>query len=333
MKCGLRLIEVPQAETRKPVSVLFNDVAESTALGERLEPESLRRVMWRYYETVARVVRAPRRHGREVHRRRGDGGLRHPGRRSRTTRCARCGRRAELRTEMEVAERRSWSASGACGSRRAPASTAARSWPAIRAGGQALVTGDAVNVAARLEQSAAPGEILIGSATRAPGRGVGRGGAVGAARGARQERAAARRGGCGRCAASGQAPRPAGRAACSAATTSCAALREAFERVTRERTPRLVTVLGPAGIGKSRLARELATVLCRPRDGARSATACPTARESPSGRWRRSCAAAGGADPRAAIEELLGRSGARRPLAERVLQAAGPRGGDDRRGT
>src|SRR5439155_7266254 len=31
--------------------------------------------------------------------------------------------------------------------------------------GQRLVTGDAVNVAARLEQAAAPGEILLGDAT------------------------------------------------------------------------------------------------------------------------------------------------------------------------
>src|SRR5687767_2879521 len=35
----------------------------------------------------------------------------------------------------------------------------------VAAEGDALVTGDAVNVAARLEQSAAPGEILIGEAT------------------------------------------------------------------------------------------------------------------------------------------------------------------------
>ena len=33
--------------------------------------------------------------------------------------------------------------------------------------GETLVTGDAVNVAARLEQAAAPGEILIGAATLA----------------------------------------------------------------------------------------------------------------------------------------------------------------------
>jgi class 3 adenylate cyclase len=41
--------------------------------------------------------------------------------------------------------------------------------------GQALVTGDAVNVAARLEQAAAPGEILIGEKTlRLHHAGVGR---------------------------------------------------------------------------------------------------------------------------------------------------------------
>ena len=34
--------------------------------------------------------------------------------------------------------------------------------------GETLVTGDAVNVAARLEQAAAAGEILIGAETRMP---------------------------------------------------------------------------------------------------------------------------------------------------------------------
>ena len=46
--------------------------------GERLDPEAFRRVMARYFERRAARRGAPRRHRREVHRRRGDGGLRRP---------------------------------------------------------------------------------------------------------------------------------------------------------------------------------------------------------------------------------------------------------------
>src|SRR5256885_15639338 len=52
--CGTPLLEPePQrSETRKTVTVLFADVTGSTALGERLDPESLRRVMVRYFEAA-----------------------------------------------------------------------------------------------------------------------------------------------------------------------------------------------------------------------------------------------------------------------------------------
>src|SRR5881409_1341968 len=39
-------------ETRKVVTVVFADVVGSTALGERLDPESLRGVMWRYFDAM-----------------------------------------------------------------------------------------------------------------------------------------------------------------------------------------------------------------------------------------------------------------------------------------
>src|SRR5580765_3738183 len=59
--CGAALAAAPQArEQRKTVTVLFCDVAGSTALGERLDPEALRAVMARYFD-VARV--AIERHG------------------------------------------------------------------------------------------------------------------------------------------------------------------------------------------------------------------------------------------------------------------------------
>ena len=46
--CGTPLSPPAPVEVRKTVTVLFSDVAGSTSLGERLDPESLREVMGRY---------------------------------------------------------------------------------------------------------------------------------------------------------------------------------------------------------------------------------------------------------------------------------------------
>src|SRR5256886_7988184 len=48
------------AVSRRTVTVLFADVADSTPLGERLDPESLRQVMSRYFERMGAVLE---RHG------------------------------------------------------------------------------------------------------------------------------------------------------------------------------------------------------------------------------------------------------------------------------
>ena len=69
MGCGARLGRVLGSEERKPVSILFTDVAGSTALGERLEPEAVRGVMLRYFETASSVVE---RHGGTVEKFIGD---------------------------------------------------------------------------------------------------------------------------------------------------------------------------------------------------------------------------------------------------------------------
>ena len=68
--CGAPLAPRPGgAETRKVVTVVFTDVAGSTALGERLDPESLRRVMWRYFDTMQATLE---RHGGTVEKFIGD---------------------------------------------------------------------------------------------------------------------------------------------------------------------------------------------------------------------------------------------------------------------
>ena len=115
-----------------------------------------------------------------------------------------------------------------------------------------LATGDAVNVAARLEQAAQPGEVLIGQPTLALVRDAadvepidplelkGKAEPVPAFRLLRVRDAPERRHGA----------RFVGR------EHELALLREAWERVRAEQRCELVTVIGEAGVGKSRLAAE-----------------------------------------------------------------------------
>src|SRR5215210_8397787 len=64
LACGARLDDAPAArDARKTVTVLFSDVVGSTALGERLDPESLHRLMLRWYEEMKAVCEA---HGGRV---------------------------------------------------------------------------------------------------------------------------------------------------------------------------------------------------------------------------------------------------------------------------
>src|SRR5881275_2552045 len=67
-ECGAPAAEEPHEE-RKTVTVLFCDVVGSTALGERLDAESVRRVLARFFETVRDVVE---RHGGSVEKFTGD---------------------------------------------------------------------------------------------------------------------------------------------------------------------------------------------------------------------------------------------------------------------
>src|SRR3954452_8353760 len=68
--CGAELsAAAPARELRKVVTVLFCDVTGSTALGERIDPESLRHVMARYFETAKTIVE---RHGGTVEKFVGD---------------------------------------------------------------------------------------------------------------------------------------------------------------------------------------------------------------------------------------------------------------------
>jgi tetratricopeptide (TPR) repeat protein len=125
--------------------------------------------------------------------------------------------------------------------------------------GESLVVGDAVNVAARLEQAAAPGDVLVGEATWALVGHAARGEQVApiAAKGKREPLVAWRLDGVDP-EARGQRRRldlpMIGRDA------ELDLLRWAVERTGRAHRPHLVTVVGQPGIGKSRLAAELSSL-------------------------------------------------------------------------
>ena len=108
--------------------------------------------------------RVARRQRGEVHRRRRDGRVRRAGACTRTTRCARVRAAVEMRDALPEL-----GVQGRIGVNTGEVVTGTE---------ERLATGDAVNVAARLEQAAQPGEVLIGAPTLAlvARRGRGRGG-------------------------------------------------------------------------------------------------------------------------------------------------------------
>ena len=68
--CGAALAgPAPAGEQRKTVTAVFCDVSGSTALGEMLDPESLRHVMARYFDEMRMVIE---RHGGTVEKFIGD---------------------------------------------------------------------------------------------------------------------------------------------------------------------------------------------------------------------------------------------------------------------
>ena len=71
------------------MSILFVDLVGFTAESEKLDPEDVRAFLTPYYERVRAELGALRRPGGEVHRRRGDGGLRRADRIRRRRRASR----------------------------------------------------------------------------------------------------------------------------------------------------------------------------------------------------------------------------------------------------
>jgi class 3 adenylate cyclase len=237
-------------ELRKTVTVVFTDIANSTRLGEQLDPESHRRVMSRYFAAMRGVLEH---HGGTVEKFIGDAVMAVFGipvlheddalravRASAEMRSALAGLNDELQRDwdVEIAVR-----------------TGVNTGEVVAGepGAPTLVTGDAVVVAKRLEETAGPNEIQLGESTY------------------QLVREAVSAAGRGTVTAKGKDAIPVWslvEVSESDGTTvrldsplvgrslDLAALQETFRLVEQDRTARLFTVLGPAGIGKSRLTHE-----------------------------------------------------------------------------
>ena len=164
LACGTPLTESAVArEMRKTVTIVFTDLTDSTPLSEQLDAETYRRVLSRYFIEVSRVLE---RHGGTVEKFIGDAVMAVFGipilREDDALRAARAA--SELREALASLNEELRAEYGIELGVRTGVNTGE-----VVAGdpgeGQAFAAGEAVAVAQRLESSASPGEILIGEQT------------------------------------------------------------------------------------------------------------------------------------------------------------------------
>jgi class 3 adenylate cyclase/tetratricopeptide (TPR) repeat protein len=252
--CGAALTPAPPSgDRRKTVTVVFCDVTGSTALGERLDPESLRGVQSRYFDAMRTAIE---RHGGMVEKYIGDAVMAvfgipqlHEDDALRAVRAA-----IDMRGAVEILNgdlERDW---GVTITTRTGVNTG-EVVAGDHSSGQFMVTGDAVNVAARLEQAAKPGEILIGEATQHLARDAIASESLGSLvmRGRKHTFEAHR--------LLEVLPRAPGHMRrfdlpIVGRVDELAQMRRDFDRVVSSRACRLLTVVGSAGVGKSRIVRE-----------------------------------------------------------------------------
>jgi len=252
--CGTQLApEVAPEKVRKTVSIVFCDLKGSTALGEKLDPESLREVLSVYFNEMKTVLEH---HGGRVEKYIGDAVMAvfglpraHEDDALRAVRAAADMQRALSRVNAQLEAR--WEV-------RLNNRTGVFTGEVVAGDvttGQRLVTGDAVNTAARLEQNAPTNEVLIGDPTY------------------RLVKAAVEVEEVEPLELKGKAePTPAYRLVSITRDEGVVRrldvpmvgrekelriLTEALDRAIQERTAQMVTVFAPAGTGKSRLLHEL----------------------------------------------------------------------------
>jgi len=253
LACGASLgEETARREERRIVSVVFVDLVGFTSRSERLDPEDVQAILTPYHETVRAelesfggivekfvgdavmaVFGAPTAHGDDPER---------------AVRAALAVREAvaALNAEQPELELR---IRGAVNTGEAVVALSAR--PAL---GEAMVAGDVVNTASRLQQHAPVGEIVVGEETyRATHSAISYEPLEPVTAKGKAEPIAAWR---ALSPASPTGERHLSSTPFVGRNREVDSLVATWERVKLERRPHLITVLGPPGVGKSRLTAE-----------------------------------------------------------------------------
>ncbi len=263
LACGAPLgEETPRREERRIVSVVFVDLVGFTSRSEQLDPEDVHAILTPYHETVRAEIES---FGGVVEKFVGDAVMAvfgaptaHGDDPERAVRAALAVRDAvaALNTEQPELELRIRSAVNT-----GEAVVALSARPAL---GEAMVAGDVVNTAARLQQHAPVGEIVVGEETYRATHG-----AIEyeplepvTAKGKSEPITAWRT----VAAASATGERHLSSNPFVGRSRELGLLEATWERVELERRPHLITILGPPGVGKSRLTAEFTERICS-RDG------------------------------------------------------------------
>ena len=250
--CGTELAATPaQREMRKVVTVLFCDLVGSTALGESTDPEALRARMRRYFADLRAILE---RHGGAVEKFVGDAVM------------AVFGIPVAYEDDALRAVRAAVEMREAVSVHGLECRIGVNTGEVVVGGeGETLVTGDAVNVAARLEQSAGAAEVLIGSQTRLLVRDAVRVEPVAPL----TLKGKSRRVEAFRLLEVIAGAEPVARHLDSVLVgreRERRRLRREYEDAVADRACRLVTLLGPAGVGKSRLVADFLEHTCEEAD-------------------------------------------------------------------
>jgi class 3 adenylate cyclase len=254
--CGAELAATPAAvhEERKVVTVLFADVAGSTALGERLDAEALKEVLGAFFDAMRAEIEAE---GGTVEKFIGDAVMAAFGvprvHEDDPARALRAALRMRARLDElngELTGRFAVELALRIGINTGEVMAVTEPRP-----GEAMATGDAVNAAARLEQLAAPGQVLVSERTARAARGFhfappralelrGKAEAVNAVELVAEQPVA-------------EGTLSGMRAPLVGRRHELELLTATYRRAIEEGRPHLVTLYGEAGVGKSRLTGEL----------------------------------------------------------------------------